>query len=778
MSLIFSPRSKLCLETAKTICKECDGTVVQPIDLFLATFVSKYIVILRFISECTNSPEKLILKCNEFCEQLKRVKNKNISWSRESKKIIQKAEEEACDDKNSFVGVEHIFLSCIKNSKQIETFLGTLGIQKDSFYKSFKNFLKVVHDTPPKEKGKSPMGQRPQVTESLVDKYTTDINEKVINGDFQFFGRTDEIKNIMTALCRKQKSNILLVGEAGVGKTALVEGLALAMESPPEDADIAFVGMNILQIHIADMLSGAKYRGEFEDRLTKTLKEISNSPDKTILFIDEFHSVVGAGDNEGSLDAANILKPALADGSISCIGATTYSEYKKYIEKDPALVRRFETIHVSEPSIKETMEILCHCKKSYEEFHKVTFSTEAIKKMIHSADKYIPYRRFPDKAFDLLDEAGTYFKLRANKRPSDILKLEKELKDFLLSEDNVDLEKYTKKLETFQIKMDNWNEKVPKEIRINKKTIDTFLESKFESEKKNIDLADFLKKSIFGQDEAIEELSSLISILILSNKKGRPTGSILIVGTSGTGKTQMVKNFADLQPLGERCLIHLDMAHYSTEMSITKLIGSSAGYVGYEKGGVLTEKLKNNPNSVILFDNIEKAHPSIIDLITQMIEMGHLEDNMGMKIDCTRSWIFFTSSCVTKGAAGFGDEAYTVELNKNKFPVYLLPKIDKIITLKQLDEKAVEMVCKNHAEEVLIPLGVEVEENVYQHLCKQTNVLHGARGAITATDEQLIAPLYSFLQKSSLNANFSSKIIAKVLDNQIVFEIMELDYEK
>ena len=765
MEIDYNPRAKECIERAKKICQELEGTSVHPMDVFMATLLARHESIQMFLSYCTSNPIVIIQESASYCQNIKRIKKKNISWKREASKIINKAKEEAINADCSFVGVEHLFLSALKHSEEIKNFLAGLAVDNENFYESFQSFNENLN----KEEEPVPHGMHAKARNenSYIDKYCDHINSRVLDKKFQFFGRDDEIKDMMTALCRKQKSNVVLVGEAGVGKTALVEGLALAMESPPKDSDIAFVKMDLLELKLSDMLAGAIYRGEFEKRLNETVKEIQARPAKTVVFIDEFHMIVGAGDKEGSMDAANILKPALANGELSCIGATTWAEYKKYIEKDSALSRRFEVIVVNEPSVEETTDILLNCKGSYEDFHDVQFSEHAISRLVKAADTYIPYRRFPDKAFDLLDEAGTFFKLRQCKRPQYLIDLENELREFIATEgkDKSKVGAYDKKAEEFRDGMEKWTEEISKMPPVGVADIDSFITKKFKLGSERTSLEETLKQKIVGQSEVIEEFVTLQRAMALQRRKNRPRMSVLLAGPQGVGKTLLPSLYAEFLPSGLEGLEVFDMSQYRDEMSVNKLIGSSAGYVGYDKGGVLTEKLKKNPKSVLLFENIDRAHPAVIDILAQIINSGLLHDNIGQKINCSQATVFFTTTQVQKQSAGFGDTGQSV-IDKRKLPADILNAVDKLLVFKHLDKESLVEIARRHLEENV--LNIQTSTEVLEYVVGLCDSETGARPVISKVEELLVGSAYRKLSPDTENETFFIKKLDKTFEATII----------
>lgn len=773
MELDYNPRAKECIDKSKQICKELGGTSVNPMDVFLATLISRHEIIRGFISNCTSDPLGLVQGAAEYCQQMKRIPRKRISWKRESSRIIKQAQNEAQASNDPYVGEDHIFRSCLINSSQVAAFLDSLGVDTKAFYDAYVDFSKSFHE----DNRASDLEANPSTTKTLqnwthardgtlefMSQFCDHINERVVRNNFQFFGRMDEINSAMTALCRKQKSNVLFVGEAGVGKTALVEGLALAMENPPKDSPIAFPKMEIFELKLSDMLAGAMYRGEFEKRLNSTLLEIKTINPKAVLFIDEFHMLIGAGSQDGAADASNILKPALANGEISCIGATTYAEYKKYIEKDAALARRFEVIHVKEPSPSETIKILQNCKENYENFHSVSFEEGAIKAIVNAADSNLPYRRFPDKAFDLLDEAGTFLKLQRCKKPKNLIDLEHELKELPNIKHTLgkrDVKTYELKIKGYEEGMNEWIKGIESPIAVSEKDILLFIKEKFNLHNTQCDtLAEFLNKRVTGQASALNKFVRAEKASKFRKKKEGPELSMLLAGPSGVGKTWLATSYAEYFPASKAGLSVFDMSQYSDATSVNKLIGSSAGYVGYDQGGVLTEKLKNNPKLILLFENIERAHPTVIDLISSIINSGSLQDNIGQVIDCSRCKVFFTTHQAEARSAGFTESEGLIVLQKDKLPKDIVDGVDKIILLNPLDLESLKELISRRVKGC--GLDVEISEDALEFVAKKANTSN-ARPALSLAEDLILTPIYEMLNKDNEKCIFS----IKMLDNSI-----------
>jgi ATP-dependent Clp protease ATP-binding subunit ClpC len=563
-------------------------------------------------------------------------------------------------------------------------------------------------------------------TTPILDNFSRDLIKLAEDGKIDpVVGRDNEVRRIAQILSRKKKNNVVIVGEAGVGKSALVEKLALQIQSG--DCPTNLLDKRLVSLDLTSLVAGTKYRGQFEERIKAILNELQESPN-VIVFIDELHTMVGAGNASGSMDAANILKPALARGEMQCIGATTFDEYKKNIEKDGALVRRFQKIILQEPTSDETVSILHNLKPSYEEFHRVEYKEDVIETIVKLSKRYITDRQFPDKAIDIMDELGSQKKIN-NKVPESIEKLKKksdELKDRKLevvkSQDyeqaaklRDEEKKIIQKLEDEKIK---WNESQKE----NKKPIvvDDVYEivtemtgvpiNKMDSkETKNLlQLEKLISKKVIGQDEAV----SIISKAIRRNRVGvkdsnKPIGSFMFLGSTGVGKTHLAKTLADTLFGDPEKMIRIDMSEFMEKHNVSKLIGSPPGYVGFDEGGQLTEKIKNNPFSVVLFDEIEKGHKDVFNILLQILDEGHLTDSFGRKVNFTNTLIIMTSNVGAKkvsdfgGGVGFGssgDDRNKVKNTiiqkslKQQFSPEFLNRVDDIIVFNKLDDKTLKSI--------------------------------------------------------------------------------------
>jgi ATP-dependent Clp protease ATP-binding subunit ClpC len=561
----------------------------------------------------------------------------------------------------------------------------------------------------------------------ILDNFSRDLIKLAQEGKIDpIVGRDSEVKRIAQILSRKKKNNVVIVGDAGVGKSALVEKLALLINKGNCPSNL--LDKRIMSLDLTSLVAGTKYRGQFEERIKAILNELQDAPN--VIVFDELHTMVGAGNASGSMDAANILKPALARGEIQCIGATTFDEYKKNIEKDSALVRRFQKIILPEPTEKETVEILENLKTSYENFHKVKYEDGVIDTIVKVSKRFMTDRQFPDKAIDIMDELGSEKKI-SNKIPESIEKLKQEVEEIkqkkleVVKTQNYELAAKLRDTEkTVLLKLEQEKEKWTISQQNNKTPINvedvyqiisnitgvpiTKLDSK-ETEKL-LNLDKILTSKVIGQDDAI----SIISKCIRRNRVGikdtnKPIGSFIFLGSTGVGKTYLAKSLAEILFGDPEKMIRVDMSEFMEKHNLSKLIGSPPGYVGYDEGGQLTEKVKNNPFSVILFDEIEKAHKDVFNLLLQILDEGHLTDSFGRKVNFTNTLIIMTSNVGAKKVSEFGGGVgfETTTTNKQKqevkktmiqkslkqqFNPEFLNRIDDIILFNSLDENALKQI--------------------------------------------------------------------------------------
>ena len=626
------------------------------------------------------------------------------------KKVLEFANEEAANLSHNYVGTEHLLLGLLRQTDGVAAqILENLNVNLKEVRKEVLKELETFNlQLPPMggvgigQPGPSQQPQKGMYEKSgslssgndkmpALKAYGHDLTEACREGKMDpVIGRKEEIERLILILCRRRKNNPVLVGEAGVGKTAIVEGLAQAIVKG--DVPDALLKKKLITLDLALMIAGTKYRGQFEERIKAVMDEIKKNGN-VLLFIDELHTIVGAGAAEGAIDASNILKPALSRGELQCIGATTIDEYRKHIEKDAALERRFQKIMIHPPSVEDTIDILNGLKPEYEKHHKVKFTPEAIYAAAILSDRYIHGRFLPDKAIDLLDEAGAKMRISTMSQPQDITKLESEIETTRLSkEEAIGKQEYEKaaKLrdkektlrEALQQLRVEWETKkeehelivededvasvVSKQTRI---PLNRLTEGELQ---KVLKMEDILRGQIIGQEDAVNTVSRAIrrSRAGIKDPK-RPIGAFLFLGPTGVGKTLLARLLAINLFGGEDALIQVDMSEYMEKFAVSRMTGSPPGYVGHEEGGQLTEQVRQRPYSVVLFDEIEKAHPDVMDLLLQVLEEGRLTDSFGREIDFRNTIIIMTSNLgadlIRKGTEiGFGASEATLDYDKIK----------------------------------------------------------------------------------------------------------------
>ena len=621
------------------------------------------------------------------------------------------------------------------------------GVDKEDIKKQLRN---------PSSAGQNE-GKKASDFSENISKFCTNLNQMAEDGKIDpVIGREEEINRIIQILMRRKKNNPILIGEPGVGKTAIAEGLAAKIVSG--DVPAIMKGKTIMALDLASMIAGTKYRGDFEERLKKLFEEASERDD-VVLFIDEFHMVLGAGAAEGSMDAANILKPILAKGDIQIIGATTTEEYRKHVEKDSALSRRMQQVHVDEPSLEDAKKIIEGLKDKYEDHHHVTITKEALDAAVDLSDRYISDRYLPDKAIDLIDEASSKARIKSYENNSEGETVEDIIEKLRIEKDaavkDQDFEKAAKLRDIInQKKFDLEEEKENKEdnkLAIYYEDIANIVaswskvpvEKLTEDEKeKYANLDKNLEGTVIGQEEAIKTVARSIKRARVGLKDPKkPIGSFIFVGPTGVGKTYLAKSLAKDLFGSEDKLIRMDMSEYMEKFAVSRLVGSPPGYVGYEEGGQLTEAVRSNPYSVILFDEIEKAHPDVFNLLLQILDDGRLTDGQGRTVDFKNTIIIMTSNVGVSSLSqtkniGFAtaDDQDKADQEKNEeiinkaikdsFAPEFLNRLDQVIMFKSLDEKAIEEISGLMLEKTrdrLNEIGIDIvyDQKVVKHLAKE-----------------------------------------------------------
>ncbi|QQS64785.1 ATP-dependent Clp protease ATP-binding subunit [Candidatus Saccharibacteria bacterium] len=671
--------------------------------------------------------------------------------SEAAKLTLRMAWEIAQEYDQEFCGTEHILLSLLGQRKaSAVNLLRQLNVNTDILATEIERALEQkAGQTHSSGAGVNVKTRTKTRKQSVVEQYSINLTEQARAGKLDpVVGRETQIRRLVTILNRRTKNNPVLIGEPGVGKTAIVEGVAQRIIA--EDVPDSLLDKQILMLDMAAMVAGTKYRGEFEERLKKVMVELEEDRDK-IVFIDELHLIVGAGSAEGSMDAGNILKPALSRGKIQLIGATTTNEYTKHIEKDAALERRFQPIIVPETSKTETVAILKGLRKHYEDFHNVIISDEVIDDAVQLSARYINDRYMPDKAIDLLDETAAHLRVAKGKTPPELRNLEKELKllgvkieDAVEREDYEEAAKQKQKAKLVEQKLEavKAKSKGGKRIRLNSDDIAEVVSrmtgvpaSKvMRAEAKYLlNLESKLKNNIIGQEEAVESVARAVR----RNRSGvasekRPVGSFIFLGPTGVGKTELAKVLAREYFGSEKALIKIDMSEFSERHTSARLVGAPAGYVGYEDGGQLTDKVRRQPYSLVLFDEIEKAHPDIFNMLLQMLEDGSLTDAKGRRVDFTNTIVIMTSNIgadkLQKEATfGFGassakdlenlDELHKANQQKVKDELKkllrpeLLNRIDKVVVFRALTKENIRLIIDlqiNELKERLVKHGLSI----------------------------------------------------------------------
>lgn len=662
-----------------------------------------------------------------------------------SKRIIELSFQIARGMMHSFVGTEHLLLSLLKETDSYAVkFINELGIDERQLLEDICQSIgngesETRQNNKNQKKGKSKT--------PTLDEFGKDLTQQAKQGKIDpVIGREKEIQRVIQILSRRNKNNPCLIGEPGVGKTAIAEGLALKIVQ--DEVPELLRDKKIVALDLTSMVAGTKYRGDFEERIKKAMDEVRDSKD-VILFIDEVHTIMGAGAAEGAVDAANILKPSLARGEIQVIGATTIDEYRKNIEKDAALERRFQPVTVGEPSEEETVEILKGLRDKYEAHHKVKITDEAIENAVKMSSRYIADRYLPDKAIDLIDEAASVVRLKAFTIPQNLKDMEDEIKRIeqekqaaITSQDFESAAKLRDKQKSLQELLDGeknkWKNSSSHEVRsVSTEEIASVVSSwtgipvnqltKEESERL-LNMESILHQRIVGQDEAVTSIAKAIRRGRVGLKNpNRPIGSFIFLGPTGVGKTELCKTLAQAMFGDENAIIKLDMSEYMEKHTVSKLIGSPPGYVGFDEGGQLTEKIRRKPYSVVLFDEIEKAHPDVFNMLLQILEDGVLTDSQGRKVSFKNSIVIMTSnvgaSKITerKQSLGFGEsgsdanmsikELVTADLKKTFKPEFL-NRIDEIIVFNQLEKSDIEEIAKRMLktlEKRLADMNIRVE---------------------------------------------------------------------
>ena len=776
MKYKFTKSSENVLEIANELANELGHNYIGTEHILYGLVEEQNGVASKVLENQGVTPEKVMEKIEELVginEENRNNTGISIGFTPRTKRIIENAYVEARNTNSEYIGTEHLLLGIMHEGDSVAVrIMMELNVDPKKLY---DETLKIINETSGSADGKeisrnvsNSFNQTP-----TLNQYGTDLTKKAQEGKLDpVIGRTSQIERVIQILSRRSKNNPCLIGEPGVGKTAIVEGLAQKIVAG--DVPELLKDKRVVSVDISSMVAGAKYRGDFEERIKKSLDEVKKAGD-VILFIDEIHTIVGAGSAEGAVDAANILKPLLARGEIQVIGATTLSEYRKYIEKDAALERRFSQVMVTEPTEEDTIKILEGLRDRYEAHHNVKITDEAIKAAVELSVRYINDRFLPDKSIDLIDEAASRVKMKTYTKPEELRKIEEEIekvtkeKEEAIATQNFetaaklrDTEKSKK--EELAEKQKKWKDSNTKKVmNLTKEDIASVVAiwtgipankiTETENEKLR-KLEEILHKRVVGQDEAVETVAKAIRRGRVGLKDpNRPIGSFLFLGPTGVGKTELAKSLAEAMFGNENSMIRIDMSEFMEQHSVAKLIGSPPGYVGYDEGGQLTEKVRRKPYCVILFDEVEKAHPDVMNMLLQILDDGRLTDAQGRTVNFKNTIIIMTSNIgarlITDSTKlGFSQnedkskeaqkeyedtkKAVMAEVKKQFRPEFI-NRIDDIIVFHKLSDdnikKIIDIMLKNvekrlEAQEMKIEITDEVKNLIAK---KGVDKAYGAR---------------------------------------------------
>lgn len=857
----FTLKTQDALQSASALAQQNDHSEIGTEHIFMALLQQKDGFTVPLIERIGVNVSSLIQQTQQLLDSYPKITgNTQITLSGEAQKVLAKAEKEMANLQDNYLSTEHILLALANSTGKTGELLKSAGV-------TYNQILKALKELRGSQKVTS---QDPESTMQSLQKYTKDLTSLARQDKIDpVIGRDEEIRRVMQVLCRRTKNNPVLIGEPGVGKTAIVEGLALRIAGG--DVPDSLKNKKLLSLDLGSLVAGAKFRGEFEERLKAVITEIQKSEGQIILFIDELHTIVGAGASEGSMDASNLLKPALARGELRAIGATTLDEYRKYIEKDAALERRFQQVFCKEPNVEDTIAILRGLRDKYEIHHGVRIEDEALVAAAVLSNRYITNRFMPDKAIDLVDEAASRLKMEIESQPTELdqaerkilqlsiekqslskekdqtskerlAKLEKELAEITAKRNAMKLQWQNEKgaidrIRSLkeQLEKERFNiEKFTREGNLEKAaelkySIIPNLESELQaaqkaesskeqedsperasllrqevseediarvvsswtgipvskmltSEKqKYLELETVLHKRIIGQNQAVQ----VIADAIRRNRSGlgdpnRPQGSFLFIGPTGVGKTELAKTLADFLFNDEKALTRIDMTEYMEKFSVSRLIGAPPGYVGYDEGGQLTEAVRRRPYSVVLFDEIEKAHPDVFNILLQVLDDGRLTDGQGRIVDFKNTIIIMTSNLgsdlILEADTSEKMEKARQEVDillKNTFRPEFLNRIDETVMFQRLDKSCIQGIVKLQLEKLGarlkdLRLDITFEDSALEFLCeKGYDPAFGARPVKRAIQNYVENPLAKALLAGQFKEN--SMITVQTDQKQLIF---------
>ena len=744
------------------------------------------------------------------------VSPEQLGFTPRTKRVIENAFIEARKQNSEYIGTEHLLIGVMREGDSIAVrIMLDLGVNPQKIYNEIINIVKESSDNPESNFIKGKYNEGSFKSTPTLNQYGVDLTKKCQEGKLDpVIGRQNEIDRVIQILSRRTKNNPCLIGEPGVGKTAIAEGLAEKIIAG--DIPESLKNKRIVSLDISGMIAGAKYRGDFEERIKKTLGEVKKAGD-VILFIDEIHTIVGAGSAEGAVDAANILKPLLARGEVQVVGATTTNEYRKYIEKDAALERRFCPVAVEEPTREDTIKILKGIRDKYEAHHNVKITDEAINAAVDYSIRYVNDRFLPDKAIDLMDEAASKIKMMTYTKPEDLRKLDEDIDKLTREKEEAIATQNFEKAAKLRDRIKENKEKAKKDQeewkKNNSKKVLTLSADDIanviatwtgipvskitESENEKLKhLEDNLHKRVVGQNEAVEAVAKAIRRGRVGLKDpNRPIGSFLFMGPTGVGKTELSKALAECLFGNENTMIRVDMSEFMESHSVAKLIGAPPGYVGYDEGGQLTEKVRRKPYSVILFDEIEKAHPDVMNMLLQILDDGRLTDAQGRTVSFKNTVIIMTSNVganliTDKKQLGFSSSSNLKEESKKEyenikkdvldalkkqFKPEFLNRIDDIIVFHKLEENDIKQIIdimlnqvKNRLKDQ--DIEIEVDNKVKELIAKKgTNTNYGARPLKRTIQSLLEDKIAEEILDGKIKSNKVSKITAE--DDEIKVKV-------
>ena len=807
----FTNRAEKALEIAQELAVEFGHNYIGTEHLLYGLVKEGTGVASKVLENQDITAEKIAEEIDELIGRGDAVEESEVGFTPRTKRVIENAFREARKLGSEFIGTEHLLIGIMREGDSVAVrIMIDLNVNPQKLY---NEIVKVINEDDnasidDNRSSSKNLGSYNQTT--TLNQFGTDLTKQAIEGKLDpVIGRKDEIERVIQILSRRTKNNPCLIGEPGVGKTAVVEGLAEKIVSG--DVPELLKNKRVVSIDISSMVAGAKYRGDFEERIKKCLAEVRKVGD-VILFIDEIHTIVGAGSAEGAVDAANILKPLLARGEVQVIGATTLNEYRKYIEKDAALERRFSPVTVGEPTSEETIEILKGLSDKYEAHHNVKITDEAIKAAVNLSVRYINDRFLPDKAIDLIDEAASRVRMRTYTRPESLNKLEEKISELDKEKEEAIRVQDFEKAANLRDKENEAKEKLEKEKtkweNKNTRSVTTLGEddiaevisswtgipvkklTQSENEKlRNLEAA--LHERVIGQNEAVEAVAKAIRRGRVGLKDpNRPIGSFLFLGPTGVGKTELSKALAEALFGNEDAIIRVDMSEYMESHSVSKLIGSPPGYVGFDEGGQLTEKVRRKPYSVILFDEVEKAHPDVMNMLLQILDDGRLTDSQGRTVNFKNTVIIMTSNIgarlitdkTTLGFSKQGKEESEKEYEntkkdvmgelKKEFRPEFINRIDEIIVFHKLNDEDIKKIIDIMLKQVTKRLEeqgmkIEIGNDVKELIAKKgVDANYGARPLKRAIQNILEDKIAEEILDGNIKPN--KKAYASVKDEKVV----------